>query len=209
MRIVVACPSVLQDGANVRNQLGATLCNGMVAVRGYLPPNTKDEPLLSIHGIAGSSRVWLMAQVWDVDKEMLKDLKVATNDRSLGLTYLNEDSMMVLPNTGANPPAVGVRARRQVGAPAEAARTTTLEGYTARHLQETVYVVYRGLSNMEQIVYEAGIPALSTATTVIFPALVHFGVSYQHRSYRAGLAPDAMFNDVMGRIHQSLRGNET
>ena len=196
MRIVVACPSVLQDGANVRNQIGATLCNGMVAVRGYLPPNTKDEPLLNIRGVSGASRVWLMAQVWDVDKEMMKDLKVATNDRSLGLNYLEEESMMVLPNA-----APATAARR--------ARAAATDGYTARNLQEAVYVVSRGLSSVELSVYEAGLPALSTGTTVIFPILMPYGVSYTHRPYRAGLAPDAMFNDVMGRIHQSLRGNET
>ena len=197
MRIVVACPSVLQDGANVRNQIGATLCNGMVAVRGYLPPNTKDEPLLNIRGVSGASRVWLMAQVWDVDKEMLKDLKVATNDRSLSLNYLDEESMMVLPSEA---PTTAARRARAAAGP---------EGYTARHLQETVYVVSRGISPMEQSVYEAGLPALSTGTTVIFPMLMPYGVSYIHRPYRSGLAPDAMFNDVMGRIHQSLRGNET
>lgn len=197
MRIVVACPSVLQDGANVRNQIGATLCNGMVAVRGYLPPNTKDEPLLNIRGVSGASSIWLMAQVWDVDKEMLKDLKVAAADRSLTLSYLDEESMMVLPNEA---PATAARRARAAADPA---------GYTARHLQETVYVVSRGLSYMEQAVYEAGLPSLSTGPAVIFPTLAPFGVVYQHRPYRSGLAPDAMFNDVMGRIHRSLRGNET
>ena len=193
MKIVVACPSVLQDGANARNTIGATLCNYMVAIRGFLPPNTKDEPLLSIRGINGNQRIWLMAQVWDVDREMLKDLKLSTAERGLSLGTLEEDSMMV----------ARVQPARRVD------RVEGADTYTVRTLQDTTYVVYRGLSSIEMSVYEAGIPSISTGTAVVFPVLQRTGVTHMHRTYRATTALNTMFRDVMERIHETLRGNET
>lgn len=193
MKIVVACPSVLQDGANARNTIGATLCNYMVAIRGFLPPNTKDEPLLSIRGINGSQRVWLMAQVWDVDKEMLKDLKLSTAERGLSLGMLDEESMMVVKTQPAR------RADRVEGA----------DTYTVRAVQDTTYVVYRGLSSIEMAVYDAGLPSISTGTAVVHPVLHRTGVTYMNRSYRATTALNIVFTDVMERIHETLRGNET
>lgn len=191
MKIVVACPSVLQDGANARNTIGATLCSQMVAIRGYLPPNTKDEPLLSISGINGSQRVWLMAQVWDVDRDMLKDLKLSTAERGLSLGMLGEESLMV------------ARDRR------EERGEGSVERYITRSAQETIYVVYRNLSSIEVSVYDAGLSSISTGTVVMFPVLQRTGVSYMHRSYRTSLGINTMFSDVMERIHESLRGNET
>jgi hypothetical protein len=193
MKIVVASPSVLQDGANARNTIGATLCNYMVAMRGFLPPNTKDGPLLNISGISGYQSIWLMAQVWDVDKEMLKDLRLSTAERGFNLGVLEEYSMMI--------------SRIQPDRPTD--RAGGADAYTARAVQDTIYVVHRGLSSIESSVYDAGLPSISTGTAVVFPVLHRTGVTYMHRSYRPTTALNAMFSDVMERIHETLRGNET
>ena len=196
MRIVVACPSVLQDGANVRQQINAALCPYMVAMRGYLPPNNKDEPLIDITGLTGYARIWLVAQVWDVDQAMMKDLKASVSDRELQLRVVEEGHLIS--------PAERTTTRR----------TTARIGagtYVTSPVRDTIYAVSRSMSMVEAAVVGAGLGAAwGGSTAVLYPAVAGGGrIVHTHRSYRAGTDNNDMFTDVMQRIHETQRGNET
>ena len=194
MRIVVACPSALKDGANLRQQINATLCPYMAAVRGYLPPNNADEPLIDIGGMSGSQRVWLLAQVWDVEQSTLKELKSSVSERNLQLRLL-EDSLVVAP-TERLPRGAGRGAVR----------------YTVSNQRDYVYAVSRHMESVEQVIVAGGLQYAwkPTSVSVLFPTVAGGGsVVHTHRQYLGSTDNETMFNDVMQRIHESQRGNET